>query len=149
MRKLAGILATTIPALAVFSAIMFTVNIQRAVGMRAWSVSSDVGTVPQRPDISLQPLPSNSMTVSADTAVAAVKAVWGLQDGQIQAVVSASLSKQGDALHQQKLAWIVVANQDIPALGTPGLVFHKLVSVVDGATGRYVWAYCADETVSS
>jgi hypothetical protein len=136
--------AAAIVAVVTYAGIMLVASGNHAVAMRTWSVSADVGTVPGRHDITLVPVSPSELSVAANTAVSATKAAWGVTDAQIVDVVSAEISKTGDPIHQHQKGWIVVANQDIPALGAPGVVFHKLIMVVDGRSGRYLWGYSTD-----
>jgi hypothetical protein len=140
--------AAVVAAVATYVGIMLVASGNHAVAMRTWSASADVGTVPGRHDITLVPVSSSELSVDTNTAVSAAKAAWGLADAQIVDAVSAEVSKTGDPIHQHQKGWIVVANQDIPALGTPGMVFHKLIMVVDGRTGRYLWGYSTDPSIA-
>lgn len=138
-----GILAAVLAAVISYTVVTSVAGL-RASAMPAWQVSADVSAVPPRPDISLQPLAASQLAVPASQAVDAAKAFFGLSDSQIVTAVPADISKMGDPIHSHQHAWVVVANDDIPAMGTPGMVFHKLCIVLDGSSGRNLWAYSTD-----
>jgi hypothetical protein len=100
--------------------------------------------VPQRSDIVLSSLSASELPVSSSAAVRVAEATWGLTDSQITNVVSAEISKVADPVHQHQRGWIIAANEDVPAPDNSGVVFQKLVMVIDGVTGRYLWAYSTD-----
>lgn len=101
--------------------------------------------LPARADATVAPLAADGISVSADQALNAASAEFHLRDGQIDAnvgVVRALISIKGDVLHQREKVWIVPVNFDWPMPGT-GLIFHKLLVVINGRTGRYEYAYTA------
>jgi hypothetical protein len=143
--RIANALVVVAAVMVSFAGVRVFVNASQAAATGPWQGSADVSLVPARSDISLSAVDGSRFSTSAASAVSAAEAAWGFRDDQVAAVVSADVSKAYDPLHQNQRGWVVVANQDMPDLGDPSRVFHKLVTVVDGTHGRYLWAYAADQ----
>lgn len=93
----------------------------------------------------LAPLPIQAMSVSASRVVSVAKAEFGLTDDQLDwnvGVVGARLSVGTDPDKQNQEVEIVTARQDVR--GPDGLLYHRLVVVVDARTGAYLYAYTAE-----
>lgn len=111
-------------------------------------VSGDIALVPPRQDAVLAPLPAGQVRVPAIRALQAAEKVWGLSDSEIDpkvGIVRAVVSIEGDVVHQDLKAWLVIADREMPNFA-PGstITYHKIVVVVSAVTGRVVFSYPAE-----
>ncbi len=93
----------------------------------------------------LAPLPAGQVRVPAIRALQAAEKVWSLSDSDIDpraGIVRAVVSIEGDVVHQDVRAWLVVADREMPNFA-PGstIMYHKIVVVVSAVTGRVVFSY--------
>lgn len=111
-------------------------------------VSTDVGKLPFRNDLSVKPLTVGPGLIDAQAAVTAATASFGLSVSNVDSgigVVSALLTKGRMKEYQDRKVWITTFDVTIPA-PVNGIVYHKLSVVVDALTGRYLFAYSGDPT---
>ncbi len=113
-------------------------------------VSGDIALVPPRQDAVLAPLPAGQVRVPAIRALQAAEKVWGLSDSEIDpkaGIVRAVVSIEGDVVHQDLKAWLVIADREMPNFA-PGstITYHKVVVVVSAVTGRVIFSYPTEPT---
>ncbi len=113
-------------------------------------VSGDIALVPSRQDAVLAPLPAGQVRVPAIRALQAAEKVWGLSDSDIDlkaGIVRAVVGIEGDAVHHDVKAWLVIADREMPNFA-PGstITYHKIVVVVSAVTGRVAFSYPTEST---
>jgi hypothetical protein len=150
LRAIGSLLPILLVAAALAAAPRGLQGLAHAYTLATVSASGDIGLVPGRSDIELQPLPVDdpAVRVSAAAALATAEHEYSLQDSELDTgvgVVRAVVSVQGDPLRQNLKAWIVTANRDLtpPGFMAQG-VFHKLCIVVSAEDGHYLFAYPTD-----
>lgn len=140
--------------------VLFRTGTGRA--MPRFRESANVALLPSREDIQLVSLPATALPadpngvpkVTAAAALNVVETRFGFSDSQVDSssgLVSAIISLRRDALHQNIKARVIPFVIDIPGQGPrPGsTMYQRLCVVVDATTGKFVFAYAADPSVTT
>jgi len=129
-------------AIVAFTLVSIVGNVRPAASSSI-PTTGDVGLVPQSSMVRLQPATASDVTVSPDIAIQRATTEWKLAPGQIDqsiGLVRADATVNWNPLHQHEKVWLMVV--DLPtASPASGVRYSRLIVVVDGKIGRYLYAY--------
>jgi len=102
------------------------------------TVTGNIALVPASPGAIVSPLPKRKVRVSWQQALRAARKAWGLETKQVEVIVRAAVSKDGN----YGAGWAVVADMithnPAPRNTT---VYNQMVIVVSSASGKALFSY--------